>query len=73
MASHSEEATAVFLDRALADFDVSQAQDKEERRKAVGVIEGFIFTVVYTVRAGVVRLISARRANAKEVRAYGND
>jgi uncharacterized DUF497 family protein len=35
------------------------------------VIEGRLFTVVYTARASVIRLISARRANDKETRSYG--
>ncbi|WP_369695939.1 BrnT family toxin [Phenylobacterium aquaticum] len=41
------------------------------RRKAVGVIEGRLFTVVYTLRGAVIRLISARRCNVQEARRYG--
>ena len=41
------------------------------RRKVVGMIEGRLFTVVYTVRDDVTRIISARRCNAKEGRLYG--
>lgn len=52
-------------------FDASREADQETRRKAVGVIEGKLFVVVYTDRGGVCRLISARRANAMEHRAYG--
>ena len=37
----------------------------------VGLIEGRIFAVVYTQRPDVIRLISARRCNAKEARLYG--
>lgn len=64
-------ATRVFLDPGLIDFDVSRAADREIRRKAIGVIEGRIFVVVYTERNGAIRMISARRCNAKEARAYG--
>ncbi len=65
-----EEAIAVFADADLADFDASNIEDGEQRRKAVGMIEGRLFTVVYTVRLGGFRLISARRSNAKETRCY---
>jgi hypothetical protein len=64
-------ATRVFLDVAMIDFDVTQTGDGEYRRKAVGMIEGRIFSVVYTGRHEVIRIISARRCNAKELRLYG--
>lgn len=64
-------ATGVFRDPRSADFDASRAGDKEIRRKVVGAIEGKLFVVVYTDRAGVRRIISARRANAMEQRVYG--
>jgi len=35
------------------------------------VIEGVLFTVVYTERDGATRIISARRCNAKEEKSYG--
>ena len=41
------------------------------RRKMVGRIDGRLFTVVYTERANLIRLISARRANAQGERSYG--
>ena len=64
-------ATRVFLDVAVVDFDASRPEDAEIRRKAVGMIEGRMFTVVYTERNGVTRIISARRCNAKESKYYG--
>jgi uncharacterized DUF497 family protein len=64
-------ATRVFLDPNLVEFDASHTGDAEVRRKAVGTIEGRVFVVVFTDRAGVRRIISARRANMKERRAYG--
>jgi uncharacterized protein len=67
-----EVAVRVFSDRAQAALDASRAADGEVRRKAVGLIEGRLFTVVYTERHGVVRIISARRSNAKERRAYAS-
>jgi uncharacterized protein len=64
-------AARVFLDSALVDLEASWADQAEVRRKAVGVIEGRVFTVVYTTRGAVIRIISARRCNSKEARAYG--
>ena len=64
-------AAHVFLDPDHIDFDVSQPANGENRRKAVGVIEGRLVTVVYTLRGAVIRLISARRCNVQEARLYG--
>lgn len=66
-----EYAARVFLDSDRADWDVSRPQDGEARRKSVGTIEGKLFVVVYTPRAGVAWIISARRANTQETRRYG--
>ncbi len=64
-------AAAVFWDNNRLDLDTTRADDGEERRKAIGLIEGKLYTVVYTLRGSVCRLISARRSNAKEGRSYG--
>jgi uncharacterized DUF497 family protein len=66
-----EYATRVFLDPDMLEIDVSRAEDKELRRKAIGVVEGRLYVVVFTDRGEVRRLISARRTNAMEQRAYG--
>jgi uncharacterized DUF497 family protein len=67
------EATAVFADSGRIDFDATHPEDGEERRKVVGRIEGRLFVVVYTVRGGRFRIISARRANAQETHRHGQD
>ncbi|WP_332770116.1 BrnT family toxin [Phenylobacterium sp.] len=64
-------AARVFLDPDVVDFDASKPEDGEVRRKAVGVIEGRLFALVYTARDDVIRIISARRCNAAEARRYG--
>ena len=64
-------AAAVFWDDNRLDVDTTRADDGEERRKAIGLIEGKLYTVVYTLRGSVCRLISARRSHAKEARSYG--
>lgn len=66
-----EYAASIFLDPERIDFDASRPEDKEIRRKVVGRIEMRRFTVVYTERGEVIRLISARRANDQEMRRYG--
>ena len=66
-----EYAARVFLDASKVDFDVSRAVDGEQRRKVIGVIEGRLYVVVYTIRETRLRLISARRCNATEENAYG--
>ncbi len=64
-------AARVFLDEAVVDFDASREADGEARRKAVGQIEGRIFTVVHAQRGDAIRIISTRRANAMERKVYG--
>jgi uncharacterized DUF497 family protein len=42
----------------------------EPRMLALGEINGRVMAVVYTLRDGAIRLISARRARHEEARAY---
>ena len=63
-------AARVFLDPDMVEFDASHEGDAEVRHKAVGLIDGKLFVVVFTDRARVCRIISARRGNTKERRAY---
>jgi uncharacterized protein len=67
-----ESATAVFFGESHADLEASRPTDGEPRRKAIGMIEGRLFTVVYTERDGIIRIISARRSNPREQRAYAS-
>ncbi len=67
-----EEAIAVFADPDLVVFDVSREPDGEPRSKAVGMIEGRLFVVVFTRRGDAFRIISARRTNTREDRIYGH-
>jgi len=64
-------ATRVFLDDAVVNFDASRETDGEARRKAVGRIDGRVFTMVYALRGDAIRIISARRADATERKTYG--
>ncbi|WP_174299467.1 BrnT family toxin [Caulobacter sp. S45] len=65
-------AARVFDDPNHQDSDASREADGESRRKAIGSIEGRLIAVVYVGRGEVVRIISARRANMKESRSYGD-
>ena len=44
--------------------------DEEERHKAVGMVDGKLYTAVHVWRDDVVRMISVRRSNAREQRDY---
>lgn len=45
----------------------------EERFQLTGRIDSRIFVVVYTPRANATRIISARKANNREVKHYENE
>lgn len=65
-------ATRVFLDPERVELDASRDRDGESRFKAIGMIDGKLYVVVATGRGSVQRMISARRANRGEERAYGD-
>jgi len=67
-----EKAKQVFADPNLATVNATREKDGEARFKAIGRISGLLYAVVYTQRGAVTRLISARRANAKEEKGYGD-
>lgn len=46
---------------------------RNRRCRLPGAIEGRVFVVIYTVRGSAIRIISARKANGKEVREYEQD
>jgi uncharacterized protein len=59
----------LFLSPYLMRFD-ERKNYGEERRIAIGIVEGIILHVVFTLRAKKIRIISARRANKQEREAY---
>jgi uncharacterized DUF497 family protein len=65
------EAVLIFEDPKRQEWDATRSLDLEDRLKVVGRFRGQLFTVVFTVRGTVCRIISARRANPKEERQYG--
>ncbi len=66
-----EVAVAVFTDPLHVLIDTARAEDGEDRQKAVGIVQGRLLTVVFVMRGGACRVISARRSNAGEERSYG--
>lgn len=67
-----------FGARVLDDVDVLivptvRADDEEERFKAIGEVDGDLWTAVHVYRGDNVRFISVRRSNAGEQRAYDSD
>ena len=66
-----------YAARAFFDPDrLIQADDRrnygEDRYQLMGKIEQRLFVVVYTPRDDVIRIISARKANQREVKHYEN-
>ena len=45
----------------------------EDRYLALGRVDGRVLTVVYTMRNDAIRIISARKANSREVKKYENN
>jgi uncharacterized DUF497 family protein len=64
------DAEGVFMD-PLAMHRIDPDAEGEERLLAIGRgSAGHLLVVVYTLRGDSIRLISARRASAAEIRAY---
>ncbi len=60
----------VLEDPAHLELPSIRLIDGEERFKAVGQVEGKIYTAVFTWRGGLRRYISVRRSNPGEERLY---
>lgn len=63
----------VFDDPAHTVIPSFRPVDGEDRYKAVGRVEGKLYTVVYVIRGEKTRLISVRRSNGSEQRDYDSD
>lgn len=60
----------VFDDPEVEILPTIRIGDEEERFKAVGLVDGKLYTAVHTWRGDTVRMISVRRSNAGEQRNY---
>ena len=67
-----ETAALVFGDENRIEFYDEKHSEFEDRYRTVGSINGFItvITVIYTERDEAIRIISARKADESERRAY---
>jgi uncharacterized DUF497 family protein len=65
-------AAAEWMDLDAAVVVPDQRRDyREHRQRAFGPIDGRLYVLVFTMRGTVLRAISLRRANAREVNRYG--
>ncbi len=67
-----DEAMRVFDDRNRKEFYDHLHSQEEDRFFTIGMVRDILF-VVYTERREAIRIISARKANEKEVRLYYDD
>ncbi len=63
----------VFDDPEVLIIPTIRIGDEEERHKAVGVVDGKLYTAVHVWREEVVRFISVRRSNDSEEKVYHCD
>ena len=61
-----EDAALVFADENRIERFDSEHSDDEDRYITIGKVESVLFVIIYTERGEITRLISARRATAKE-------
>lgn len=62
-------AQALWRDPSLLIL-LSRDEDGEERRMAIGLLDGAYWVVIFVYRGDTVRIISARRARRLEVEIY---
>lgn len=63
----------VFSDPDIQVMPSFRPIDGEDRYKAVGLVNGKLYTAIYVLRNERVRMISVRRSNGSEQRDYGSD
>lgn len=62
----------VFADEMALIIPSFRDVDGEERYKAIGNVDGRLWTTVYVIRGDICRLISVRKSNGTESRQYEN-
>ena len=63
-------AVRAFLDPHRIIVQDRRREYGEPRYRLLGMIDGRVYVVVYTLRGSAIRIISARKANGKEVGDY---
>lgn len=65
-------AASAFADPNRLIYEDTRFVYGEPRFRLTGKIESRLFVVIYTLRKDSIRIISARKANSREVRQYEN-
>lgn len=65
-------AANAFLDSNRLIREDARFSYGEQRYQLIGAIEGRVFVIVYTPRRLAIRIISARKANLREIKLYEN-
>jgi uncharacterized protein len=60
----------VFADPAHDVITTHREVDREKRFKAIGMVDGKLYTAVFVPRETAIRLISVRRSNSGEQKEY---
>ncbi|RJG53803.1 BrnT family toxin [Sphingobium terrigena] len=60
----------VFSDAEMLIVPTIRIEDEEQRYKAIGLIDGRLWTVIYVMREYRYRFISVRKSNGTEQRLY---
>lgn len=63
----------VFDDGDVLIVPTIRDEDREDRYKAIGLIDGKLWTAIHVYRGSVVRFLSVRRSNPSEQRSYHSD
>ena len=64
------DASAVFEDPLRLELQDERYEYGEMRVRAIGIVQGVLLVVVFTYREDTIRIISARKAERHERRAY---
>ena len=64
------DAVSVFLDPHRLEIEDDRLDYGERRFTTIGMVESVLLTVVFTIRGESTRMISARKAESHERRAY---
>lgn len=63
----------VFEDADVEITPTIREGDEEDRFKAIGYVDGRLWTAIHMWRDGVIRFVSVRRSNGGEQRDYHSD
>lgn len=65
-----EVATEIWQSTFLVALEIAYSKDGESRSATVGLAKGGIYTAIWTMRDGKIRLISVRRSRNGEEKVY---